>query len=169
MRNSDLDIYEGDLHNRQQYRDWHWEAFAIPWNICFKLIADHRLWTVFHWHWIKYVVLYLLCFTDKALISTSFHRLIGQSARTLQTCIIELNWIIYQKILWILAFWLTDFADKEPVCSKSFRIYNFRFYSVKNLLPILFQSTWVLGERDRLFNSDITFILFHFIFFTTFQ
>ena len=133
----------------------------------------HRLWIGFHWHWIKYVVLFFLCFTDRALISTSFHLMIGQSARILQTCIIELNWIVYQKILQILpillAFWLSDFTDKEPACSKSFRIYNFRFYSVKNIVPIPFQSTWVLGERDKLFNSDITFILFHYIFITTFQ
>ena len=38
LRNLYLDIYDGDLHNRQQYRDWHWEAFAIPCNICFVLI-----------------------------------------------------------------------------------------------------------------------------------
>ena len=88
----------------------------------------HRLWIGFHWHWIKYVVLFFLCFTDRTLISTSFHLMIGQSARTLQTCIIELNWIVYQKILQILpillAFWLSDFTDKEPACSKSFRIYR---------------------------------------------
>ena len=112
LRNSNPDIYEGDLHNRQQYRDWHWEAFAILCNICFVHISHHRVWIGFRWHWIKYVVLYLLCLTDKTLISTSFHLMIGQSARTLQTYNIELNWIIYQKILWVLAFWLTDFADK---------------------------------------------------------
>ena len=131
----------------------------------------HRLWIGFHWHWIKYVVLYLLCFIDRALISTSFHLMIGQSVQKLQTCIIELNWIVYQKILLISAFWLTDFADKEPARSKSIRIYNFRFYSVKNIVPFPFQSTWVLGKRDKWFNTRIIFyfILCHFIFISILQ
>ena len=98
----------------------------------------------------------LIVFHRQSPNSTSFHLMIGQSVQTLQTCIIEVNWIVYQKILLISAFWLTDFADKEPARSKSIRIYIFRFYSVKNIVPFPFQSTWVLGKRPKLLNSDIT-------------
>ena len=57
----------------------------------------------------------------------------------------------------------TQQNDEEPACLKSFWIYNFRLHSVKNILPFPFQSTWVLGKRDKLFNSDFTFILFYCI------